>query len=214
MTASRTIEVRTDLGPAVVQVQRPVRAKGTVVLTHGAGGRVDGRDVLAVRDGLVFHGWAVALVHQAWGVAGRRSPPRPVPQDDAWLPVVKALTTGRGRLPTPLVLSGKSNGARVACRTAHLLGADAVLCLSFPLHPPGKPGTSRAHELREPLAHGIPLHVVQGTRDPFGTPGEVRAELPDPAMVTEVPGEHTVKDTDALVRAAADFLDRLVRPAR
>lgn len=213
MTVTRTVEVPTTLGPAVVQVQRPVNAHGTVVLTHGASGRVDGRDVLAVRDGLVAHGWAVALVHQAWGVAGRRTPPRPPQQDEAWLTVVRALTTGRGRLPAPLVLAGKSNGARVACRTAHLVGADAVLCLSFPLHPPGKPDTSRAHELREPLAHGIRLHVVQGTRDPFGTPVEVGAELPDPALVVEVPGEHTVKDTVALVRAAAEFLDGLVRPA-
>src|SRR4051812_46986523 len=114
MTGLRTLEVPTPLGPAVVQVQRPVRAVGTVVLTHGASGRVDGRDVLAVRDGLVGGGWAVALVHQAWGVAGRRTPPRPVPQDEAWLPVVQALTRGRGRLPAPLVLAGKSNGARVA----------------------------------------------------------------------------------------------------
>ena len=77
---------------------------------------------------------------------------RPVPQDEAWLPVVQALRTGRGRLPGPLVLAGKSNGARVACRTAGDLGADAVLCLSFPLHPPGKPEVSRADELRLPLA--------------------------------------------------------------
>ncbi|KQU70743.1 hypothetical protein ASD62_06740 [Phycicoccus sp. Root563] len=206
MTTVRTVEVPTTLGPAVVQVQRPVHARGTVVLTHGASGRVDGRDVLAVRDGLVAQGWAVALVHQAWGVAGRRTPPRPGPQDEAWVPVVQALTTGRGRLPQPLVVAGKSNGARVACRTAHLVGADAVLCLAFPLHPPGRPETSRAGELRAPLAHGIPLHVVQGTRDPFGTPAEVRAELPDPALVTEVVGEHTVRDTGALVRAAAAFL--------
>ncbi len=210
MSAARTLEVATPLGPAVVQVLRPVRALGTVVLTHGASGRVDGRDVLAVRDGLVAGGWAVALVHQAWGVAGRRTPPRPGPQDEAWVPVLEALTRGRGRLPAPLVVGGKSNGARVACRTAHLVGADAVLCLSFPLHPPGKPQTSRAHELREPLAHGIPLHVVQGSRDPFGTPAEVRAELPDPALVTEVPGEHTVKDTGALVVAATAFLTGVV----
>ena len=210
MRSARTLEVATPLGPARVQVHRPVRALGTVVLTHGASGRVDGRDVLAVRDGLVAAGWAVALVHQAWGVAGRRTPPRPAPQDEAWLPVVGALTSGRGRLPAPLVLAGKSNGARVACRTAHLVAADAVLCLSFPLHPPGKPETSRAHELREPLAHGIPLHVVQGTRDPFGTPEEVRAELPDPALVTQVPGEHTVRDTDTLVRVSAAFLAGLV----
>ena len=212
MTRSRTLEVPTPLGPAVVQVHRPVNAQGTVVLTHGASGRVDGRDVLAVRDGLVADGWAVALVQQAWAVAGRRTPPRPPQQDEAWLPVVAALTTGRGRLPLPLVLSGKSNGARVSCRTAHLVGADAVLCLSFPLHPPGKPGTSRAQELREPLAHGIRLHVVQGTRDPFGTPEEVRAELPDPALLTAVPGEHTVRDTEALVRAATAFLAGLVDP--
>ena len=211
MTTARRVEVPTPLGPAVVQVRRPVRALGTVVLTHGASGRVDGRDVLAVRDGLVAQGWAVALVHQAWGVAGRRTPPRPDPQDEAWLPVLAALTTGRGRLPAPWVVAGKSNGARVACRTAHLVGADAVLCLSFPLHPPGKPGTSRAHELREPLAHGIPVHVVQGTRDPFGTPEEVRAELPDPDVVSSVPGEHTVKDMGALVAACAEFLAGLVR---
>lgn len=211
MTTTRTIEVPTSLGPAVVQVERPVNAHGTVVLTHGASGRVDGRDVLAVRDGLVARGWAVALVHQAWGVAGRRTPPRPGPQDDAWLPVLAALTTGRRRLPSPLVVAGKSNGARVACRTAHVVGADAVLCLSFPLHPPGKPETSRAGELRLPLSHGIPMHVVQGRRDPFGTPDEVRAELPDPTLVTEVAGEHTVKDTGALVRAAAAFLATLVQ---
>jgi uncharacterized protein len=209
MSAGRTLEVPTHLGPAVVQVRRPVKARGAVVLTHGASGRVDGRDVLAVRDGLVAGGWAVALVQQAWGVAGRRAPPRPGPQDEAWLPVVEALTSGRARLPAPLVLAGKSNGARVACRTAHLGPADAVLCLSFPLHPPGKPEVSRAGELRSPLAHDIRLHVVQGSRDPFGTPDEVRAELPDPTLVTEVPGEHTVRDTGALVAAAAAFLQEL-----
>ncbi len=206
---SRSLEVPTPLGPAVAQVLRPVRARGTVVLTHGASGRVDGRDVLAVRDGVVAAGWAVALVQQAWGAAGRRTPPRPAPQDEAWLPVVAALTTGRGRLPTPLVQAGKSNGARVACRTAHLVAADAVLCLSFPLHPPGRPDVSRAGELREPVAHGIPLHVVQGERDPFGTPAEVRAELPPGEWLTEVPGEHTVRDTAPLVAAAQAFLAAL-----
>jgi predicted alpha/beta-hydrolase family hydrolase len=210
MTTRRSREVVTPLGPAVVQVWRPAHAVGTVVLTHGASGRVDTRDLSAVRAGMVDARWAVALVQQAWGVAGRRTPPRPGPQDDAWLPVVQALTTGRGRLPAPLVLAGKSNGARVSCRTAHLLGAQAVLCLAFPLHPPGKPEVSRAGELREPLAHGVGLHVVQGLRDPFGSPEEVRAELPDPSLVTEVPGEHTVRDTGPLVTAAQAFLATLL----
>ena len=209
MTTRRSRDVATPWGPARAEVWRPPHALGTVVLTHGASGRFDGRDLLAVRAGLVEARWAVALVQQAWGVAGRRTPPRPDPQDEAWLPVVEALTTGRGRLPGPVVLSGKSNGARVSCRTAHLLDAQAVLCLAFPLHPPGKPEVSRAAELREPLAHDITLHVVQGDRDPFGTPDEVRAELPDPAYVTAVRGEHTVRDPAPLVAAARAFLATL-----
>lgn len=207
MTTRRFVEVDTPLGPAHAHVVRPSRARGTVILTHGASGRLGGGDLTAVRDGLVESGWAMAFVQQAWGVAGRRMPPRPVPQDEAWLPVVRALRTGRGRLPGPLVLSGKSNGARVSCRTAADLGADAVLCVSFPLHPPGRPEVSRADELRLPVGAGIPLHVVQGERDPFGTPGEVRAELADPAYVTAVKGEHTIKVTGPLVDAARAFLE-------
>lgn len=209
MTTRRLVEVDTPLGPARAHVVRPARARGTVVLTHGASGRLGGADLVAVRDGVVESGWAVAFVQQAWGVAGRRMPPRPVPQDEAWLPVVQALRSRRARLPGPLVLSGKSNGARVSCRTAADLGADAVLCVSFPLHPPGKPEVSRADELRLPLTAGIPLHVVQGERDPFGTPAEVRAELADPAYVTAVAGTHTIRVTGPLVDAVRAFLETL-----
>lgn len=209
MTTRRLVEVETPLGPAHAHVERPPRARGTVVLTHGASGRLTGGDLTAVRDGLVDSGWAVAFVQQAWGVAGLRMPPRPDPQDGAWLPVVRALRRGRGRLPGPLVLSGKSNGARVSCRTAAALDADAVLCLSFPLHPPGKPEISRADELRLPVVADIPLHVVQGERDPFGTPGEVRAALTNPAYVTAVEGEHTIKATGPLVDAARAFLETI-----
>jgi predicted alpha/beta-hydrolase family hydrolase len=104
-------------------------------------------------------------------------------------------------------VGGKSNGARVACRTAHQSGVDAVLCLSFPLHPPGKPEASRAEELRAPLPDGIPLHVVQGEADPFGTPEQVRAELPDPAMVTAAKGAHAFpKNPVDVLEAVRGFL--------
>lgn len=209
MSASRLVEVQTPLGPAHAHVSRPPRARGTVVLTHGAGGRLTGGDLLAVRDGLEDLGWAIAFVQQAWGVAGRRMPPRPVPQDEAWLPVVRSLRSGRGRLPGPLVLAGKSNGARVACRTAADLDADGVLGVSFPLHPPGRPEVSRAEELRLPVQAGIPLHVVQGETDPFGTPGEVRSELGDPAYVTAVDGQHSIRVTGPLVDAARAFVRSL-----
>jgi predicted alpha/beta-hydrolase family hydrolase len=82
-----------------------------------------------------------------------------------------------------------------------------VLCLAFPLHPPGKPDVSRAGELRRPVEAGIPLHVVQGERDPFGGPDEVRAELPDPAWVTAAAGTHSFgRSPSDVVEAARRFL--------
>ena len=210
MNKERTVEVDTGLGPARVHLRRPSGARGSVVLTHGAGGSIRASDLLAVSAGLVADGWAVALVEQAWVVASRKLPPQAATQDPAWLPVLERLTSGRGALPRPLIVGGKSNGARVAFRTVHETGADAVLALAFPLHPPGKPKASRAEELRAPLAHGIPLHVVQGETDPFGTPDEVRAELPDPSWVTVVKGGHGfTKKPDDLVAAAVAFVNAL-----
>lgn len=183
-------EVETPMGPARVHLTRPAEVRGVLVLTHGAGGSLRAPEFAPLGETLVADGWAVALVEQAWVLAGRKMPPQAPTQDPAWLPVVEWVRSGRRRLGGPLVVGGKSNGARVACRTAHVSGADGVLCLSFPLHPPGRPEVSRAEELRTPLAHGIPLHVVQGRTDPFGTPAEVRAELPDPALVGEATGGH------------------------
>ena len=204
------IEVETPLGPARVHLSTPARARGSVVLTHGAGGSIRAADLVAVHAGLVAAGWAVALVEQAWVLAGRKMPPPAATQDPAWLPVLARLASGRGKLPRPLVVGGKSNGARVAFRTAYETGADAVLALAFPLHPPGRPQASRAAELRAPVPHGIPLHVVQGETDPFGTPDEVRAELPDPAWVTAVQGGHGfTKKPDDVVAAALAFLATL-----
>jgi predicted alpha/beta-hydrolase family hydrolase len=208
--AATTIEVETPLGPARVHLSKPAGARGSVVLTHGASGSIRTSDLVAVRAGLVAGGWAVALVEQAWAVAGRKMPPPAATQDPAWLPILERLASGRGRLPRPLVVGGKSNGARVAFRTAHDTGADAVLALAFPLHPPGRPQASRAGELRAPVPHGIPLHVVQGETDPFGTPAEVRAELPDPSWVTVVQGGHGfTKKADDVVAAALAFVNSL-----
>lgn len=216
MSARATVtEVDTPMGPARVHLVRPAAAQGpvqgTLVLTHGAGGSLRAAELVAIRKALPEEGWAVALVEQAWVLAGRRMPPQAPTQDPAWLPVMAHLSSRRRRLSHPLVVGGKSNGARVACRTAHEAGADAVLCLSFPLHPPGKPEVSRAEELRAPLLHGIPVHVVQGATDPFGTPEEVRAELPDPAMVTAAVGAHSFSKNPAdVVEAVRRFLGGLL----
>jgi predicted alpha/beta-hydrolase family hydrolase len=157
--------VDTPRGPAGVRISEPDGpAVSLVALGHGAGGTVDAPDLAAVHDVLVPAGVRVALVTQPYRVAGRRVA-APVNQlDEAWSAVVAELTAA---YPTvPLIVGGRSSGARVACRTAASLGAAGVLCLAFPLHPPGKPEKSRAAELPAEL----PTLVLNGDRDPFGVP--------------------------------------------
>jgi uncharacterized protein len=147
-----------------------------VVLTHGAGGDPDSPDLLAVAGAALRLGGTVARVTQPYQVKGRRAPGSPDRQDAAWVEVIAALRAALGE-GLPLIQGGRSNGARVACRTAAAVGARAVIALAFPLHPPGRatgPGRSRAAEL---AAAGTDVLVVNGDRDPFGIPeggGKVR----------------------------------------
>jgi predicted alpha/beta-hydrolase family hydrolase len=131
------------------------------VLGHGAGGGLDAVDLLAARDAAHEAGLRVALVEQPWLVRGRKVAEAPPRLDLAWVDVLATLSG------SPLVVGGRSAGARVACRTADEVGADAVLCLAFPVHPPGRPERSRLGEL---TAVRVPVLVVQGDRDAFGVP--------------------------------------------
>ncbi len=213
MTLIRTVKIQTPAGLGSAEVHRRPGAFATLVLGHGAGGSGWPADVRAVTAAAVDAGWAVALLNQPWRLAGRKIAPAPSTLDIAWLPMVEALRTGRSHLPGPLVVGGRSAGARVACRTAEACGATGVLALSFPLHPPGRPGRSRADELRRPLDAGLGLHVVQGATDPFGTPGELVALLPGAAYVTAVPGTHTLERSAVAVAVAGlGFLERVREP--
>jgi uncharacterized protein len=162
------VEIGTGEGPARAEVGRPPAGEPAflLVLTHGAGGDPDSADLLAVAAAASRLGGAVARVTQPYRVKGRRAPGPPARQDAAWVEVVAALrrTAGEG---LPLIQGGRSNGARVACRTASAVGARAVIALAFPLHPPGRPGRSRAAEL---AAAGTDVLVLNGDRDPFGIP--------------------------------------------
>jgi predicted alpha/beta-hydrolase family hydrolase len=208
----QVVEVPTPAGPARVHVRRPRGAHGTVLLGHGAGGGLRSVDLTAAVEALNGAGWATGLVEQPWLVAGRRIAGPPPTLDAAWLPVVQALRRRGGalhRVAGPLVLGGRSAGARVACRTAAPLGADAVLCLSFPLHLPGRPQALRDHELALVLDAGRPIASVQGANDPFGTAAELAAYLP--GAVYPVAGTHTIpRGSAAAVRAAVlDFVTGL-----
>lgn len=136
---------------------------GVLVLGHGAGGGVDAVDLLAARDAGTAAGFVVVRMEQPWRVRGRRVAEAPARLDAAWLAACRSLLPATGLL----VLGGRSAGARVACRTATALGADGVLTLAFPLHPPSRPDRSRLDELMRPH---VPRLVVQGERDAFGLP--------------------------------------------
>ncbi|MEV4349565.1 alpha/beta family hydrolase [Actinoplanes sp. NPDC049596] len=163
VTSSET-QIETPRGPAGLRITEPAGPPvSLLVLGHGAGGGVDAPDLRAVHDAAVTSGVRVALVTQPYRVAGRRAPAPAGHLDEAWTAVVRKLRADEG---VPLVVGGRSSGARVACRTATDLGAAAVLCLAFPLHPPGKPEKTRADEL--PI--GLPTLILNGDRDPFGVP--------------------------------------------
>ncbi|HTW01912.1 MAG TPA: alpha/beta family hydrolase [Streptosporangiaceae bacterium] len=184
----------------------PGAARFLLALTHGAGGSVGSPDLLAARDGALGLGGLVAQVTQPYRVRGARAPGAAVRQDAAWVEIMSALAELAPGVP--LVQGGRSNGARVACRTAADVGARAVIALAFPLRPPGPAGRSRVAELQAARAGGATVLVVNGERDPFGIPAAADAD-----RVIVVPGEtHALKGHRAVIAGAvADWLTGVLR---
>lgn len=202
--------MQTPRGPAEVELTMPdgVAHAGLLALGHGAGGGVDAPDLRAVRAAVLADGWAVARITQPYRVAGRRSPAPTHHLDQAWTAVVAGVRSDPDRpelAGVPLVVGGRSSGARVACRTAAALAAAGVVALAFPLHPVGRPERSRADE----LDGAVPTLVVNGERDPFGVPS------PGPGVTVAVmPGDrHDLRrSVDAVAETVLAFLrDRLHR---
>jgi uncharacterized protein len=163
------------------------------VLGHGAGGGVSAPDLTVATEVALEESVSVALVEQPYRVAGRRSP-APAPQlDAAWVTVVDHLRENELE-GLPLITGGRSLGARVACRTVEETEAVAVLCLAFPVHPPGRPDKTRLPELE---AVHVPVLVVQGESDPFGMPPDGPNRT-----VARVRGDHGLKADRAAVAAA------------
>jgi predicted alpha/beta-hydrolase family hydrolase len=176
-------------------------ARGALVLGHGAGGGVGAPDLVAATDAATAAGYTVALVEQPYRVAGRRSPAPAAQLDAAWLAVVGELRDG-ALAGLPLIVGGRSSGARVACRSAADAKAVAVLCLAFPLHPPGRGDDPSKSRLPELDAVTVPTLVVQGERDPFGIPPPRRGRR----KVVTVPGTHALRSTGAVKAAVAAWL--------
>ncbi|HET7350618.1 MAG TPA: alpha/beta family hydrolase [Marmoricola sp.] len=172
----------TPRGEARVVARRAKRPIATLVLTHGAGGGIGAPDLVRLARTLPQQDISVTLVEMPWRVAGKKLAPAPAVIDECFTAVLDTM-----RMRSPLVVGGRSAGARSACRIARSAGARGVLALSFPLHPPGKPEKSRLPEL---LGAGVPTLVVQGERDPFGTP----EELPSGIDLAVVPwADHSMR---------------------
>ena len=192
------MRLKTPHGPARAHLQPADDPIGALVLGHGAGGGVSAPDLVGVTKAALRRNVSVALVEQPYRVAGRRSPAPAAQLDAAWVAVVEQLTAG------PLeglacACGGRSSGARVACRTAAQTGARAVVCLAFPVHPPGRPEKTRLDELD---GVKVPVFVVQGAGDPFGMPPKRRGRT-----VHVVEGNHSLRKGVAdYAAAAADWL--------
>jgi uncharacterized protein len=194
VSRTRVLRVETPVGQARVHLRLAAQARAALVLGHGAGGGIATRDLATVTDVALSESVSVALVEQPYRVAGRRSPAPARQLDAAWVAVLTRL--GERELSgLPVIVGGRSSGARVACRTAEHTGAIAVLCLAFPVHPPGRPdGPTRLPELD---AVTVPTLVVQGARDPFGVPPAGPGRI-----VIQVEGDHSLRTDQAAVAEA------------
>jgi predicted alpha/beta-hydrolase family hydrolase len=198
------LDLDTPHGQARAQLHAVESPRAALALGHGAAGGVGAPDLRAAMEAALAESVTVALVEQPYRVAGRRAPARAPQLDAAWIAVVDQLRGGELR-GLPLIVGGRSLGARVACRTAADSGAVGVLCLAFPLQPPRR-SASTPSRLPELDAVAIPMLVVQGERDPFG--------MPPPAAnrtVVQVAGDHGLKsDLEAIGSAVAAWLSGLL----
>jgi uncharacterized protein len=198
------VELETPHGTARVHLHPVDKARAALVLGHGAAGGVGAPDLVAATAAALSEDVSVALVEQPYRVAGRRSPAPAAQLDAVWISVVERLR-GKELAGLPLVVGGRSLGARVACRTVEATGAGAVLCLAFPLLPPRRSGNPQSR-LPELEAVALPTLVVQGANDRFGIPP------PGPSRrVVTVPGDHGLKaDVDAVRTAVQEWLRDVV----
>jgi predicted alpha/beta-hydrolase family hydrolase len=193
----KPLEIDTPFGVARAHLEHVDDPRGALILGHGAGGGITARDLAAVAHAAQSAGLSAALVEQPYRVAGRRSPAPAHQLDAAWTAVIEHLRAGELH-GLPLVVGGRSSGARVACRTAEATGAAAVLCLAFPLRPPRRAGAAPApSRLSELDAVTVPMLVVQGTADRFGMPPSTELRT-----VVQVAGDHSLRSDPGAVGEA------------
>ena len=198
------IDIDTPHGLARAHLHPVDEPRAALVLGHGAGGGVESRDLAAATAAAMSESVSVALVEQPYRVSGRRSPAPARQLEAAWTAAVEHLTASELE-GLPLIVGGRSLGARVACRTVAATGAIAVLCLAFPLQPRRRSADPPPSRLPELDAVTIPTLVVQGERDPFGMPPPSANRI-----VARVPGDHSLRtDLEAVAAAVQSWIAQL-----
>ena len=190
-------------------IDGPASSARTVVLAHGAGAAMDSPFMERIARGLATRGLRVArfefLYMKRRRESGRGGRPDPAPVlEQHWRSVIETIGD-----PAGLVIGGKSLGGRIASMVADVAGVAGLVCLGYPFHPPGKPDKLRTAHLVE-LA--TPALVVQGTRDPFGSPAEIETYALPPSMrvVYAEDGDHSLKPRVRSGRTLEQNLDETV----
>lgn len=197
---------RGGAGTPDLRVTGPARARATLLLAHGAGAPMDSPFLETIASLLAERRIRVVRFEFPY-MAGRRSgglrrPPDPMPRlEEAFRSAVRRSRARRDRL----WIGGKSLGGRVATRVADEVRCAGVVVLGYPFHPPRAPERLRVAHLTD-LA--TPCLILQGERDPFGTPEEARGFGLAPGVgVVPVPGgDHSFEPLRRSGRTTADNL--------
>ena len=168
----------------------------TMVLAHGAGAPQTHPFLTAFAHRLSRRGLEVVTFNFLYMERGRRVPD-PKARLEACYQAVIAATRARTGDGNRMVIGGKSMGGRIATQVAAAdgsgAGVDGLVLLGYPLHPPGRPDKPRTAHLPSVTA---PMLFVQGERDAFGTPDELRpvlATCADAELVTVGGGDHSFR---------------------
>jgi uncharacterized protein len=201
------------------------RAIAALVLGHGAGsGQHSGFMVEAGRQ-LSARAIVVATFDFPYITAGRKSPDKAPVLEEAWRAAIAEARADDSLRSLPLFIGGKSMGGRIASHVAAqgVDGVSGLVFLGYPLHPPGRPQQRRDAHLP---AIAQPMLFVQGSRDEFGTAGDIRELLPrlnPQAQLFEVAdGDHsfkvrvktTGKKQDAVFTEIFDRVETFIRSVR
>jgi predicted alpha/beta-hydrolase family hydrolase len=172
------------------------RGVGALLLAPGAGSDRRNPSLVAI-EGAVDP-MPVERMDFPYRIAGRKAPDRPPVLLAAVLDAAAGLVARAGISEHRLALGGRSMGGRIcSMAVADGLPAAALVLISYPLHPPGKPETLRTAHLPSLT---VPCLFVQGTRDPFGSPEELSgatATIPGPVTHEWIDGgRHDLKGAD------------------